>query len=119
MQQRCRFCSRSLNSVQEVLDYYNDYHGFNKDNSSTFESYIDAIRRDAPQMFVEYCEYCNRPPLFDLRVKAEHYLRKHSNFYLLRLINCSSEKLVTGSWGLVLTSRVTVRFMISRTLVKH
>ena len=53
----------------------------NKDNNSqTFESYIDAISRDAPQMFVEYCEYCNSPPFLDLRVKAEHYLRKHLKF---------------------------------------
>ena len=94
MQQCCRFCSRSLNSVQEVLDYYNDDHGFNKDNSSTFESYLDAISRDAPQMFVEYCEYCNRPPFFDLRVKAEHYLRKHS-----KLLPASANKLLIRNVG--------------------
>ena len=55
MQQRCRFCSQSLNSVQEVLNHYNDNHDINKDNSPTFESYIEAISRDAPQMFVECC----------------------------------------------------------------
>ena len=77
MQQRRRFCSLSLNSVQEVLDHYNDNHGINKDNSPTFERHIDAISKDTPQMFVGYCEYCNSPPFFDLRVKAEHYFRKH------------------------------------------
>ena len=63
MQQRCRFCCRYLNSVQEVLDHFNDNHRINKDNSQTPKSYIDVISRDAPQMFVEYCEYCNSPPL--------------------------------------------------------
>lgn len=74
-QQHCRFCSQSLKSLQEVLDHYKERHGINKGNSSIFENYIDAISRNAPQMFVEYCEKIHR--FFDLRVKAEHYLHNH------------------------------------------
>ena len=28
-------------------------------------------------MFVEYCEYCQSPPFFDLEVTAQHYLQNH------------------------------------------
>ena len=63
-------------------------------NSPMFESYVDAISRDAPQMFVEYCEYCNSPPFFGLRVKAEHYLRKH-----LKLLLASANKMLIRKVG--------------------
>ena len=56
MEQQCRFCSQHLRSIQEVLDHYNENHEINKENSLTIESYLDAIARDSPQMFVEFCE---------------------------------------------------------------
>lgn len=56
MEQQCRFCSQHLRSIQEVLDHYNENHEINKENSLTIESYVDAIARDSPQMFVEFCE---------------------------------------------------------------
>ena len=36
MQQRCRFCTHSMNSVQEVLDHYNGNHGINKKRMPNF-----------------------------------------------------------------------------------
>ena len=46
MQQSCRFCTRSLNSLQDVIEHYNDAHRINKENSPTFESEIDVISKD-------------------------------------------------------------------------
>ena len=28
-------------------------------------------------MFVEFCEFCNNRPFFDLKLKVKHYLQKH------------------------------------------
>ena len=77
MQQSCRFCTRSLNSLQDLIEHYNDAHGINKENSPTFESYINIISKGPKQAIFEYCEYCSNPPFFDAKLKAEHYLRKH------------------------------------------
>ena len=59
-----------------------------------FESYIDAISRDAPHMYVGYCECCNSLPFFDLRVKAEHYLHKH-----LKLLPASANNMLIRKVG--------------------
>ena len=77
MQQSCRFCTRSLNSLQDVIEHYNDAHEINKENCPTFESYVDVISKDPNQVIFEYCEYCSNPPFFDAKRNAEHYLRKH------------------------------------------
>ena len=77
MQQSCRFCTWILNSLQDVIQHYNDVNIINKENSPTFESYIDVISKDPNQTIFEYCEYCSNPPSFDAKLKAEHYLRKH------------------------------------------
>ena len=77
MQQSCRFCTRSLNSLQDVIEHYNDLHEINKENCPMFESYVDVISKDPSQFIFEYCEYCSNPPFFDAKLNAEHYLRKH------------------------------------------
>ena len=77
MQQNCRFCTRSLNSLQDVMGHYNDAHRINKENSPTLESYLVVLSKDPNQASFEYCEYCSNPLLFDAKLKAEHYLRKH------------------------------------------
>ena len=80
MNQQCRFCSRSLKSVEEVVDHYKESHGIKTDNSPTFDSYVDAITRHSNrprQIFVEFCEFSKRRPFFDLKTKAEHYLQEH------------------------------------------
>ena len=83
----------SFFSTQDIISHYNDVHGTNKENSPTFESYIDVISRD--QMFVvEYCEYCNSTLFFDLKLKAEHYLRKH-----LKLLPVGRENLMIRKVG--------------------
>ena len=57
-QQRCRFCTQTLNSVQSIIEHYNDVHRFNKENSPMFKSYIDVISRDPSQAIFKYCKYC-------------------------------------------------------------
>ena len=47
---------------------------------------------------MEYCEYCNSSPFFDLRVKAEHYL-------------CKRLKLLPASANNMLIRRVGEMFM--------
>ena len=69
---RCRICTRTLDSTQDNISHYNDVHSISKENSPTFESYIDAISREQ-MLVVEYCKYCNSSPFFDLKLKAEHY----------------------------------------------
>ena len=64
-QQHCRFFYRSFQNSQDIISHYNDVYSINKDNSPTFESYIDAISRDPGKFFVEQCEYCTKPPFFD------------------------------------------------------
>ena len=76
MNQQCRFCSRNLKSLQEVVDHYRENHVIRSDNSPTFDSYVVAISRDSnhsTQMFNEFCEFSKSPPFFDLKKKAEHY----------------------------------------------
>ena len=80
MNQQCRFCFRSLKSVEDVVDHYKESHGIKTDNSLTFEKYVDAITRHSyhpRQMFVDFCKFCMNPPLFDLKEKAKHYLQEH------------------------------------------
>ena len=55
MQQSCRFCTRSWNSLQDVIKHYKDAHGIKKENNPTFESYINAISKDPNQAIFEYC----------------------------------------------------------------
>ena len=43
---------------------------------------------------VEYCEYCNSTLFFDLKLKAEHYLRKH-----LKLLPVGRENLMIRKVG--------------------
>ena len=62
MQQCCRFCTRSFNSLEDVIEHYNDAHGINKENSPTFENYIDVINKDPNQAISEYCEYSSVSP---------------------------------------------------------
>ena len=89
----CRFCNRTLDSTQDIISHYNDVHSIKKENSPTFENYIDAISRD--QMFVvESCEYCNSPPFFNLKLKAKHYLCKH-----LKLLPVGRENLMIRKVG--------------------
>ena len=45
MNQKCRFSSRSLKSIEDVVDHYKESHGIKTDNSLTFEKYVDAISR--------------------------------------------------------------------------
>ena len=89
MQQGCHFCTQNLKSVQDIIRHYNDVHGFNKDKSPTFESYIDVISKDPTKFFVEHYKYCTEPPLFDLNFKAEHCLCKH-----LKLLSVGRENLL-------------------------
>ena len=49
MQQGFPFCTRSLDSLQDVIKHYNDAHGVNKENIPTFESYIDVKSKDPYQ----------------------------------------------------------------------
>ena len=77
MQQNCRFCTRTLNSLQDVMEHYNDAHRINKENSPTLESFLVALSKDPNQASFEYCEYCSNPLLFDAKLKTEHYLHKH------------------------------------------
>ena len=77
MQQSCRFCTRSLNSLQDLIEHLNDSHGVNKENSPNFESYVDIISRGPKQVILKYCEQCSNSPFFDAKLKAEHYLYKH------------------------------------------
>ena len=53
-QQRSRFCTQALNSVQRISEHYNDVHGINKENSPMFESYTDVISKDPSQDSFEY-----------------------------------------------------------------
>ena len=92
--QHCRFCSRFFWNLHDIISHYNDVHGINKDSSPTFKSYIDAISRDLGEFFVEQCEYCTRPPFFDPRAKAEHYLRRH-----LKLLSVNKDKLIIRKIG--------------------
>ena len=77
MQASCHFCTQSFNCLQDVIKHYNDAQGINKENSPTFESYIDLISKYPKQATFEYYEYCSNPSVFDAKLKAEHYLRKH------------------------------------------
>ena len=56
MQQNCRFCTRSLNSLQDVMEHYNDAHRINKENSPTLESFLVVLSKDPNQASFEYCE---------------------------------------------------------------
>ena len=54
MQQSFRFCTRSLNSLQDDIEHCNDAHGISKENTSTFESYINVISKHSNQAIFEY-----------------------------------------------------------------
>ena len=84
MQQGCHFCTQNLKSVEDIIRHYNDVHGFNKDNSPTFESYIDVISKDPTKLFVEHYKYCTEPPLFDLNFKAEHLFMQAFEAFIRR-----------------------------------
>ena len=85
MQQSYLFYTSSLNSMQDVIEHYNDAHGINKENNPLFESCIDVISKELNQAIFKYCEYCSNPPFFDAKLKVEHYLHKRvKRSYLTR-----------------------------------
>ena len=97
MNQQCRFCSRSLKSVDDAVDHYKDGHGIKTDNSPALDKYVDAITRHSyhpRQMFVELCKFCSNLPFFDLKEKAEHYLQEH-----LRLLPVNKNEILIRKIG--------------------
>ena len=90
----CRFSTRTLNSLQDVIKYYNDARVINKENSPTFEIYIDVISKFPNQTIFAYCGYCSNPRLFDAKLKAKHYLRNN-----VKLLSVTRNNLLTQRIG--------------------
>ena len=81
MQEQCRFCFHILNSLQEIIEHYDNLHKINIENSPTFESYVGIISREPTQFFMEQCDYCNGPPFTDPKLKVRHYLARHLKLF--------------------------------------
>ena len=59
MSEKCNFFSRVVSSEDDIVNHYEQEHKITRENSPTFKSYIDSLRGDSLEFFVEKCNYCN------------------------------------------------------------
>ena len=76
MSEKCNFCSRVLSSEDDIVNHYEQEHKITRENSTTFESYIDSLLIDPLEFFVEKYNYYDEF-FFDVRSRSIHILKNH------------------------------------------
>ena len=65
-----------LSSEDDMVNHYKQEHKITRQNSSAFESYINFLRSNPLEFFIEKCNYCDEFS-FDALSKSKHILKNH------------------------------------------